>query len=77
MAENFPNMDRYLVIQVHKSHRFPKNSTQRSSPKKQYNKNVKDQRQREDVENSKRKEACLLQELPVDFSTEALYSRRE
>ena len=34
MAENFPNMGRYLVIQVHEAHRSPNNNNlRRFSPR--------------------------------------------
>lgn len=58
MAEHFPNLVRYLDIQVQEDHRSTNKFELKVIPSKtHYNKPAKNQRQRENLKSSKRKEA--------------------
>lgn len=59
-------MGRHLDIQVHKAHRSPPNQLNLGrSPPTHYNKTVKNQNQRDNIESCKKREDCNLQSVDL------------
>ena len=79
--ENFPALTRDIIIQIQKAQRTPSKSNLKKITLIQYNQTVKNQRQRENFESSKRKRLVLNKGTPMKllayFSAEILQIRRE